>query len=55
MKPENLDKAHFLDRVSREMEEDLGVLDLPPREALAICCERMVLVDDDLHDHKWQL
>ena len=32
------DKAHFLDRVSREMDEDLGVLDLSPREALAACC-----------------
>ncbi len=32
------DKAYFLDRVRREMEEDLGVLDLAPREALAACC-----------------
>jgi L-fuculose-phosphate aldolase len=32
------EKAHFLDRVSREMDEDLGALDLPPREALAACC-----------------
>ena len=32
------EKAHFLDRVSREMDEDLGVLDLSPREALAACC-----------------
>lgn len=32
------DKAYFLDRVSREMEEDLGVLNLPPREALAAGC-----------------
>ena len=32
------DKAHFLDRVSREMDEDLGVLELSPREALAACC-----------------
>ena len=32
------DKAHFLERVGREMDEDLGVLDLPPREALAACC-----------------
>lgn len=32
------DKAHFLDRVSREMEEDLGLVDLPPREKLAACC-----------------
>jgi len=32
------DKAHFLDRVNREMDEDLGVLDLSPRETLAACC-----------------
>lgn len=32
------DKVHFLDRISREMDEDLGVLNLPPREALAACC-----------------
>ena len=32
------DKAHFLERVSREMDEDLGALDLSPREALAACC-----------------
>ena len=32
------DKAHFLDRVSREMDEDLGVLDVAPRDALAACC-----------------
>jgi L-fuculose-phosphate aldolase len=32
------DKAYFLDRVSREMDEDLGVLDFSPREALAVCC-----------------
>ena len=32
------DKAHFLDRVSREMDEDLGILDLSPRDALAACC-----------------
>src|SRR4051795_837556 len=32
------DKAHFLQRVSREMDEDLGVLDLAPRDALAACC-----------------
>ena len=32
------DKAHFLERVRREMDEDLGVLDLAPREALAACC-----------------
>jgi L-fuculose-phosphate aldolase len=32
------DKAHFLERVSREMDEDLGVLDLSPRDALAACC-----------------
>ena len=38
MQAEMLDKAHFLERVSREMDEDLGVLDLSPREALAACC-----------------
>ena len=32
------DKAHFLERVSREMDEDLGVLNLSPRDALAACC-----------------
>jgi len=32
------DKAHFLERVSREMAEDLGVLNLSPQEALAACC-----------------
>jgi L-fuculose-phosphate aldolase len=32
------DKAHFLERVSREMDEDLGILELSPREALAACC-----------------
>ena len=32
------DKQHFLERVSREMDADLPVLDLPPREALAACC-----------------
>ncbi|HUK04623.1 MAG TPA: aldolase [Burkholderiales bacterium] len=32
------DKAHFLERVSREMDEDLGALELSPREALAACC-----------------
>ena len=32
------DKAHFLDRVCREMDEDLGALDLSPRDALAACC-----------------
>ena len=32
------DKAHFLERVSREMDEDLGVLNLSPQEALAACC-----------------
>jgi L-fuculose-phosphate aldolase len=31
-------KAPFLERVKREMDEDLGVLDLSPREALAACC-----------------
>lgn len=34
----NRDKAHFLARVSREMDEDLGLLDLAPRDALAACC-----------------
>jgi len=32
------DKAQFLARVNREMDEDLGALDLPPRDALAACC-----------------
>ena len=32
------DKTYFLERVSREMDEDLGVLDLSPPEALAACC-----------------
>lgn len=32
------DKAYFMDRVSREMEEDLGVLQLSSAEALAACC-----------------
>jgi L-fuculose-phosphate aldolase len=32
------DKAHFLERVSREMDEDLGILNLSPQEALAACC-----------------
>ena len=32
------DKAHFLERVSREMDEDLGALELSPREVLAACC-----------------
>ena len=32
------DKSYFLERVSREMDQDLGVLDLSPREALAACC-----------------
>jgi hypothetical protein len=32
------EKAHFLERVSREMDEDLGALDLSPRDALAACC-----------------
>ena len=31
-------KAHFLERVSREMDEDLGILGLSPRDALAACC-----------------
>ena len=32
------DKSHFLERVSREMDEDLGALDLSPAEALAAAC-----------------
>jgi L-fuculose-phosphate aldolase len=32
------EKAHFIDRVSREMEVDLAAPDLAPREALAIAC-----------------
>lgn len=32
------DKAYFMDRVSREMDEDLGVLQLSQPEALAACC-----------------
>jgi L-fuculose-phosphate aldolase len=32
------DKAHFLDRVSREMEDDFRGDPLPPREALAAAC-----------------
>lgn len=32
------EKAHFIDRVSREMEVDLKAADLPPREALAQAC-----------------
>jgi L-fuculose-phosphate aldolase len=32
------DKRRFLERVGREMDEDLGALELPPREALAACC-----------------
>jgi len=32
------DKAYFLNRVSREMSEDLKVPDLSPREALAAAC-----------------
>jgi len=31
-------KAHFIDRVSREMDADLPALSLPPEEALAGCC-----------------
>lgn len=38
MKAETKDKAHFLGRVGREMDEDLPALDLSPREALAACC-----------------
>jgi L-fuculose-phosphate aldolase len=32
------EKAHFLGRVSREMEEDFPAAELPPREALASAC-----------------
>lgn len=32
------DKAYFMDRVSREMQEDLSVLELPSAEKLAACC-----------------
>jgi len=32
------DKAHFLERVSREMDEDLKALDGPAPELLAACC-----------------
>ncbi len=32
------DKTYFMDRVSREMDEDLGVLQMSPPEALAACC-----------------
>src|SRR3954470_18729103 len=32
------DKQHFMDRVSREMDEDLGALELRPAEALAGAC-----------------
>src|ERR1700704_3382558 len=32
------EKAHFIDRVSREMQIDLTAPDLAPREALAIAC-----------------
>jgi L-fuculose-phosphate aldolase len=39
-----LDKRHFLDRVSREMDQDLGALDLSPRDALATCCR--ILADE---------
>lgn len=31
-------KQHFLDRVSREMDQDLPLLQLPPEEALAAAC-----------------
>jgi len=33
-----LDKAHFMTRVSREMEADLPELSLSTEEALAVCC-----------------
>ena len=32
------DKGYFLERVSREMDEDLGALELAPAEALAAAC-----------------
>ena len=32
------DKNHFLERVRRKMDEDLGALDLSPAEALAAAC-----------------
>jgi L-fuculose-phosphate aldolase len=32
------DKAHFLERVSREMDEDLQVVERPANEKLAACC-----------------
>lgn len=32
------EKAEQISRVNREMEEDLGVLQLTPRDALATCC-----------------
>lgn len=32
------DKSYFLERVSREMKEDFGALDLSPREALVAAC-----------------
>ena len=31
-------KAHFMDRVSREMEEDFRAAEIPPRDALASAC-----------------
>ena len=32
------EKAHFMDRVSREMEEDFRAAEIPPRDALASAC-----------------
>jgi L-fuculose-phosphate aldolase len=32
------EKAHFMDRVSREMEEDFHAAEIPPRDALASAC-----------------
>ena len=32
------EKARFMERVSREMEEDFQVADVPPRDALAVAC-----------------
>lgn len=36
------DKNHFLERVRREMDEDLGALDLAPAEALQRAAGRHV-------------
>ena len=39
MKADGRDKAYFLERVSREMDQDLGALELSPAEALAAACQ----------------